>query len=133
MLVSAQAAVQSRLRPAIWSSYTAKMHSEEHSWMADGWTFEEIERAFVETVNELREDGLKFQVFSIDRKKMVIIINMLTHRFSWLDQFRFRFKKEPGSKRFSVKVFIYSTGILPLVVPLAPLFNVMFCLAPFFE
>jgi hypothetical protein len=128
LLVALQAAVQARLRPAVWSAWVARFHSTELSWTLSC----SVAQGVAEVAAAARTlAGRGWSVHSMDVAGGRVVLNRLTPWMKWLDQARFRF--EPHGPGCKVIIDAYSTGALPLVVPLAPALNcALFCL-PFMD
>jgi hypothetical protein len=127
-LVSAQARLQARLKPASWVPGVRWFHSESAEWRVQGTPVEALMDKVWSAAAELSSRG--WSQHEQDKVGKRIVLNALTQGLKWLDQVELRFAEVEGGWT-QVRVRGYSTGLLPMVVPLAPLLNVLLCLFPF--
>jgi len=111
------------LKPGARSPIGRLMREEVHEWTIEGKSVDEVKNGLRKAAEEL--DG--FKLYS--EKADVMVINFLT-KAKWLDQLVLRFEATSGNA-VKVRVQNNSTGLLPLIIPLAPLLNVVFFFVPF--
>jgi hypothetical protein len=127
-LVSLQAAVQAWLKPAMWVPGVRSFHSEQHEWRVEapaGQVFE----AVLAAAGELSSRG--WSQYEADKAGRRVVLNYLTKGAKWLDQVELLFEVGPSST--VVRVHAFSTGMLPLLIPLAPLLNILLIFFPFLD
>jgi hypothetical protein len=128
-LVSLQAAVQAWLKPAMWVPGVRSFHSEQHEWRVAAPAGQVLE-AVLAAAGELSRRG--WSQYEVDKAGRRVVLNYLTKVACWLDQVELRFE-EAGPSSTVVRVHAYSTGMLPLLIPLAPLLNILLIFFPFLD
>jgi hypothetical protein len=128
-LVSLQAGVQAWLKPAMWIPGVRSFHSEQHEWRVAAPAGQVLE-AVVEAAAGLTTRG--WSQYEVDKAGRRVVLNYVTRVAKWLDQVELRFE-EVGPSSTVVRVHAYSTGMLPLLIPLAPLLNILLIFFPFLD
>mmetsp|Transcript_13512 Transcript_13512/g.34324 ORF Transcript_13512/g.34324 Transcript_13512/m.34324 type:complete len:168 (-) Transcript_13512:287-790(-) len=125
-LVSVQAAVQGAIRPGTWLPGVRNFHSEVQEWTISVPVVEAMEKVWA-AAEELRDAG--YSPRKLDKENKVVVIDFFTAKAKWLDQVVLRFSSlGSGCKCVATNS---STGVFPLVIPLAPVLNVALCWFPF--
>mmetsp|Transcript_569 Transcript_569/g.858 ORF Transcript_569/g.858 Transcript_569/m.858 type:complete len:173 (+) Transcript_569:178-696(+) len=127
IMVSLQASIQSKLRPATWLPGIRNVHSEECEWTIVGLSSADALKSIYDAAKALEPDD--FIGRSIDKASGKIVVDTLT-KAKWLDQIRMTVTPI-DSKSCKASVICSSTGFLPLIIPFAPIFNVVLCFVPF--
>ncbi len=128
-LVRAQAGVQAWLRPGLWLACARDFHHEVHEWASSSLGADELLDKVWTIAKDMELEGSAFEQYAYDKAGKKIVLNYLTAKAKWLDQIELTFV--PAGSGCTVRVRAYSTGVLPLVVPLAPLLNAIFMFFPF--
>mmetsp|Transcript_5654 Transcript_5654/g.7759 ORF Transcript_5654/g.7759 Transcript_5654/m.7759 type:complete len:170 (-) Transcript_5654:19-528(-) len=126
--ISLQGNIQSKLRPGSWLPGIRNPHSEEVEWKFPESTSKETA---MNAVSEAATSLDNFLERSNDKESRTIVIDTFT-KAKWMDQVVLKFK-EDGSDGGELKAQVEccATGFFPLIVPLAPLLNIIFCFIPF--
>lgn len=125
-MVSLQASIQSKLCPATWLPGIRNVHSEECEWTITGLSSDSALSSIYDAAEALQPD---FVGRSIDKTSRKVVVDTLT-KAKWLDQIRITVTPV-DDKSCKASVICSSTGFLPLIIPFAPIFNVVLCFIPF--
>lgn len=116
-----QGSLQSALLPGIWVPKVRNAHSEEQEWSM-ACSQEKAMGALAKAV----EGKAGYRLAKMDQSAGLVVVNFYTNA-GWLDQYKFQFSGET-KESCKAKVYGYSTGMLPMLIPGAPLINCL--LAP---
>jgi hypothetical protein len=128
-LVRAQAGVQAWLRPGVWLPCARDWHHEVHEWASPSLGADELLDKVWSIAKDMELEGRALEQYDYDKAGKRIVLNYFTAKAKWLDQLELTFVS--AGSGCTVRVRAYSTGVLPLLVPLAPLLNVIFMFFPF--
>lgn len=128
LMVSVQLAVQAALCPAMWIPGLRNTHHEVHEWHVGEPCAALMDKVWAAAAQ--LEGGGSWSQWELDKARGIIVLNYLTRRLRWLDQVELQFEAG-GAGSSVVRVRAYSTGMLPLLVPFAPLLNALLCWVPF--
>mmetsp|Transcript_8398 Transcript_8398/g.10614 ORF Transcript_8398/g.10614 Transcript_8398/m.10614 type:complete len:160 (-) Transcript_8398:648-1127(-) len=123
-MISSQAKIQGVLKPATWFPLSRNFHQEIQKWTASV----EVERLFDSVVEAVGSVG-GLSVDTVDKKGRFLKLHFLTPGGKWLDVYELNFSQTEETTEIIVKGS--SSGILPMIIPCAPLLNVVLCLACF--
>ncbi|PAA55635.1 hypothetical protein BOX15_Mlig034422g1 [Macrostomum lignano] len=121
-----QASIQAWLRPAIWCPLLNRVHSYREVWRTGESEAAELVDSVVKTVNRFNRDkhlNCDWLIGSANREAGQVTVLNLTARCRWLDIIVIDLRR--GSATAT------STGLLPLLLPLAPLLNLLAFAFPF--
>lgn len=138
-MVSFQAAVQAKLKPAAWSPGVRHMHSHSKTVQHVGscdvvWKRWIAVCRYLNGLEEgVRRDQWLFGHVTVDHVNKTsgrIRLRLISPSAAWLDVVEIRVEESPEGCVLS-KLWGCATGIVPMKVPCAPLFNVVLCWVPF--
>ncbi|XP_046839500.1 uncharacterized protein LOC124433766 [Xenia sp. Carnegie-2017] len=125
-----QSNIQAKLRPAVWLPGVRNLHSCAERWEIPELVPEESLQKVIDAVARLAEME-DIYLHSVDREKNFVQIFCYT-KAGWLDVVEIdlypgRFQGTQGNARS------FSTGLLPVWVPLSFLLNSIFFFVPFYD
>ena len=126
IMISLQASIQSKLHPATWLPGIRNVHSEECEWTVTGLSSDKILSSIYDAAEALQPD---FIGRSINKTSGKVVVDTLT-KAKWLDQIHVTVTPV-DDKSCKASLICSSTGFLPLIIPFAPIFNVVLCFVPF--
>lgn len=125
-----QSPIQAAIRPAVWLPGIRKLHSKKETWIIPDATPEVCLENLVSAVALLGERE-KMHIHKVRPNRNFVQIYSYTE-FEWLDIVEIEF--QPGQERGTLgKAHSFSTGVLPLMIPLAFLLNMVFFFVPFYD
>lgn len=129
-LSSIQAPIQGKLRPAVWLPGVRNLHSCHERWEINKLTPDVCVQKVVEAIAKLAENE-KIFLHKVNRETKILQIFSYT-KAEWLDivEIEFRPGRYSGTEGFAKS---FSTGLLPVWVPLSFLFNMIFFFVPFYD
>ena len=130
--VRLQSRVQLSLSPGNWIPFVRMPHKWNEMWLVRDRTPAECVKAIVKATEELCEKGGKwvYEVVDAEEESGRLVICCYT-RARWMDVITINFSKVVSGSNASVSH--YSSGFLPLIVPLAPILNCVLCFIPFYD
>lgn len=125
-----QAPFQAALRPGVWIPGIRALHQRYESWQTDISPF----NCFDEVLQALNTLELteKIEVYKADKDHLSVQAFFYTKSCNWLDVVEFEFQAAPEAGTL-VKARSFSSGFLPVCVPLCFVFNVICCFVPFYD
>lgn len=125
-----QSPIQAAIRPAVWLPGIRNLHSKKETWIIPDATPEVCLENLVSAVALLGERE-KMHIHKVRPNRNFVQIYSYTE-FEWLDIVEIEF--QPGQERGTLgKAHSFSTGVLPLMIPLAFLLNMVFFFVPFYD
>mmetsp|Transcript_14472 Transcript_14472/g.25939 ORF Transcript_14472/g.25939 Transcript_14472/m.25939 type:complete len:166 (-) Transcript_14472:106-603(-) len=124
--ISSQIKLQGKWNPGAMVPGVRAFHSA-----AQEWRFNCGKSAAMQAVTNQVEKLDGFQLSENEAPLDTLVVQVLTLA-KWMDQFTFSFEEDQEGSCL-VKVRGNSTGLLPVVVPLAPYLNVLFSWFPFLD
>lgn len=125
-----QSPIQAAIRPAVWLPGIRSLHSKKETWIIPDATPEVCLENLVSAVALLGERE-KIHIHKVRPNRNFVQIYSYTE-FEWLDIVEIEF--QPGQERGTLgKAHSFSTGVLPLMIPLAFLLNMVFFFVPFYD
>lgn len=127
-MISCQAAIQAQLQPAAWLPTSLRdMHRGEEEWTFASSSIESVFSNYAKILEEKLDKKSSFakcfKLKSVDEATKTITLHYLTKNAKWLDVYTLKFSdSESGVKCKAVGI---STGFLPLILPFAPVLNVV--------
>eukprot|EP00924_Labyrinthula_sp_SR-Ha-C_P006480 snap_masked-scaffold_80-processed-gene-0.3-mRNA-1 protein AED:1.00 eAED:1.00 QI:0/0/0/0/1/1/3/0/177 len=126
--IKAQRYAQINIPSATWLKLPLLMHREVEEWTITGQLSDTYE-TLVSISENLDQKIYNIWSKSISSDSGYIKIAVLTPGAKWLDIVELKLKNK--DEVTLVTADSYSTGFLPLSIPLAPLLNIAFCWFPF--
>jgi len=126
-MIPCQVAIQAKLQPAGWLPTNLKnMHRGEEEWSFESKDIEAVFSSYTKALEgKLSQDSSFAKCFKLktaNEETKTITLHYLTPGAKWLDIYTLEFSEsENGVKCKAVGM---STGIFPLILPLAPVLNV---------
>jgi hypothetical protein len=130
-LVRMQANLQRTLSPGNWIPFVRLPHKYFESWLVKDRSPEECVKAVEKAAEELSEKGGRwvYDVVGSDNPGEVVLCCYTKAR--WMDVVSIKFV--PVAVGSNAAVSFYSAGMVPLSVPLAPLWSALLCWFPFYD
>eukprot|EP00042_Codosiga_hollandica_P025181 m.110082 g.110082 ORF g.110082 m.110082 type:complete len:171 (+) comp51791_c0_seq2:53-565(+) len=126
-LARTQAPLQAFLRPALWSPFGKRAHLDKQTWEVDQRPSEAF-RTFLSAIEQCQA-SFKLIVSATNPASHTAQVLCFTNVAEWLDVIEIEFREaEHGS---IAEVIGFSSGVVPLLVPFAPILNVALFLIPF--
>ncbi|XP_062505580.1 uncharacterized protein LOC134182213 [Corticium candelabrum] len=128
-LSSCQAPVQAFLRPAMWCFGMRNCHKSDEIWHIDCSPAEAVEK-LVDAINKASQNtDQDYDIHEVDKTRHFVQMYSYT-KSQWLDVVEIQMQpdKESGTRAIARS---FSSGIIPVCCPLAPIFNSLLCWVPF--
>ena len=121
--IKLQANIQNLIQPGNWLKFNFLMHSEECEWIFQKSIDRDRAKEFIIEAGKNMSD---FSLRSIQED--VILFDYYTPRGQWMDQVRIEVIAGDPCK---ASLLAKSTGVVPLIVPFAPLLSTILFWVPF--
>lgn len=125
MYIRCQAMLQNALQPANWLRFDYELHSEECEWTFHESITKSMAKDFIVDATKNLKD---FSLRSVRDDE--IVLDYFTPTAKWMDQIRIELISRGDKQPLLAVVVAKSTGIVPLMVPLAPLLSILFIWVP---
>ncbi|EDQ88005.1 uncharacterized protein MONBRDRAFT_33039 [Monosiga brevicollis MX1] len=122
-----QSDLQVNLRPSMWIPKLRDIHCHKISGVISGHEAHEVMAALEAATRSLTD---KFQLRPSQKQGTTFYRVYAYTKVEWLDVLEFRLRKT-GDTTLRIEVEGFSSGVVPVSVPLAPLLNSAFCWLPF--
>eukprot|EP00924_Labyrinthula_sp_SR-Ha-C_P006425 maker-scaffold_57-snap-gene-1.5-mRNA-1 protein AED:0.02 eAED:0.02 QI:115/1/1/1/0.66/0.5/4/31/179 len=127
--LKAQRYAQIQVPSGTWLKFALGSHQEIEEWTFTG-TLSETYESLLSAVGELDPKIYDLWKKSSSEESAFIKVTVITPGAKWLDLVELKLRKgEEGETVVAARA--YSTGFLPLSIPLAPILNIAFCWFPF--
>ena len=126
LLMRVQTMFQARLKPAQWVPFIRNLHR----YKMNLGTFESIDEAKI--ISAVKKSKLIPQLpLKQESKNKYTLYAYFYTKIGWLDIVTLKINIDESKNETSIYGIGESTGLLPLTIPFAPFFNILFCWFPF--
>ncbi|RDD36478.1 hypothetical protein TrispH2_011191 [Trichoplax sp. H2] len=127
-----QAPIQSFLRPAIWVPGLRNVHTVKEEWTIEASPGDAFDKA-IEAIEEVKKQEEFVQVHMINKDSREIRLFYFTSKAQWLDIMELHFKRGLDDETAIVDARSFSSGLLPVCIPLSFVLNTVFFFFPFLD
>ena len=144
-IIQAQADIQAGLKPAGWIPNVRKFHgADEQTWNLKLNNLDEKDGTNDKIMDIIQEStkksGYLLQPLKVSQTGFILDAYVITRLIGWLDVITLKICFNKGTellnndkKEIKIIANSESTGFIPLIIPFAPILNILFCWVPFLD